>query len=61
MSQVFRHYARQAGMRFSDRFFAQAEGIFARLAGMPGMGTPYEPDEPLYADLRYFPVSRFRD
>ena len=30
------------------------------LAGMPGMGTRYEPDEPLYADLRYFPVTRHR-
>jgi toxin ParE1/3/4 len=27
---------------------------------MPGMGTRYEPDEPLYADLRYLPISRFR-
>lgn len=58
---TFRHYARQAGMRVADRFFAQAEATFTRLAGMPGIGAPYEPDEPLYADLRYFPVSRFRD
>jgi toxin ParE1/3/4 len=27
---------------------------------MPGIGTRYEPHEPLYADLRYFPVSHFR-
>jgi toxin ParE1/3/4 len=27
---------------------------------MPGMGTQYESDESLYADLRYFPISRFR-
>src|SRR5262245_22895539 len=58
---IFRHYARQAGMRVADRFFAQAEATFRRLAGMPGMGTPYEPDEPLYTGLRYFPVSGFRD
>ncbi len=58
---IFRHYARQAGMRVADRFFAQADATFARLAGMPGIGTPYEPDEPLFADLRYFPVARFRD
>lgn len=57
---IFRHYAREAGIRVADRFFAQAEASFTRLAGMPGIGTPYEPDEPLYADLRYFPVSRFR-
>ncbi len=47
-------------MRVADRFFVQAEATFARLARMPGLGTRYEPDEPLYADLRYFPISRFR-
>jgi toxin ParE1/3/4 len=58
--EIFRYYARQAGMRVADRFFAQAEATFARLARMPGIGTQYEPDEPLYADLRYFSVARFR-
>jgi toxin ParE1/3/4 len=57
---IYRHHARRAGLRVADRFFAEAEATFARLARMPGMGTRYEPDEPLYADLRYFPVSRFR-
>jgi toxin ParE1/3/4 len=56
----FRYYAREASLRVADRFFAEAEATFARLAHMPGLGTRYEPDEPLYADLRYFPVSRFR-
>ena len=27
---------------------------------MPGMGTRYQTDEPRYADLLSFPVSRFR-
>jgi toxin ParE1/3/4 len=58
---IYRHYAREAGIKVADRFFAQAEATFARLAGMPGMGTRYDPDEPLYADIRYFPVSRFRN
>jgi toxin ParE1/3/4 len=57
---IFRHYAREAGMRVADRFFVQAEATFARLARVPGLGTRYEPDEPLYADLHYFPISRFR-
>jgi toxin ParE1/3/4 len=57
---IFRHYAREASLRVADRFFAQAEATFTRLASMPGMGTRYEPDEPLYAGLRYLPVSRFR-
>ena len=57
---VFRHYAREAGLRVADRFFVQAEATFARLAKMPGIGTRYEPEEPLFADSRYFPVSCFR-
>ena len=57
---IFQYYAREAGSKVADRFFAQAEATFNRLAGMPGMGTRYEPEEPLYADLRYFPISRFR-
>src|SRR5687768_8070298 len=57
---IFRHYARQAGLGVADRFFAEADATFARLAGMPGIGTRYEPDAPLFADLRYFPVARFR-
>ena len=57
---TFQHYARRAGIRVADRFFAEAEATFARLADLPGLGTPYEPDEPLYAGLRYLPLSRFR-
>ena len=38
----------------------QAEATFQRLADMPGMGTRYQPDEPRYAELLSFPVSRFR-
>jgi toxin ParE1/3/4 len=58
---IFRYYAREGGMRVADRFFAEAEATFARLARMPRIGTPYDPDERLFADLRFFPVSRFRD
>lgn len=57
---IFYHYARNATLRTARRFLAQAEATFQRLARMPGMGTRYEPDEPLYAELRYFPISRFR-
>jgi toxin ParE1/3/4 len=61
LTGIFRHYAREVGLRVADRFFAAAEATFTRLAHMPGMGTRYAPDEPLFADLRYFPVSRFRN
>jgi toxin ParE1/3/4 len=57
---IFRHYAWEAGLRVADRFFIEAEATLNRLAGMPGMGTRYDSEDPLYADLRYFPVSRFR-
>jgi toxin ParE1/3/4 len=40
------------------RLLRAADSMFAILAGMPGMGTRYEPEEPLYADLRYFPITR---
>jgi plasmid stabilization system protein ParE len=29
---IFRHYAREAGTRVADRFFAETESTFARLA-----------------------------
>ena len=58
---TFRYYACEAGLRVADRFFAEAEATFARLARNPGIGARYEPHEPLHADLGYFPVSRFRD
>jgi toxin ParE1/3/4 len=57
---IFRHYLREAVLRVADRFFLATETTFARLAGMPGIGMQYESDESLYADLRYFPISRFR-
>ncbi|MGO9914584.1 MAG: hypothetical protein ACLQIB_07705 [Isosphaeraceae bacterium] len=47
---VFYHYVRQGTLPTARRFLAQAEATFLRLARMPGMGTRYEPDEPLYAD-----------
>ena len=58
--EIFRYYAREGGIRIADRFFAEAEATFARLAGMPRIGTPYDPEERLFADLRSFPVSRHR-
>ena len=58
--EIFRYYAREAGLRVAQRFFAQVEATLTRLAGMPGMGTHYDLDHPALADLRFFPVSRFR-
>lgn len=56
---TFRYFTLNASLSVARRFIAQAEATFVRLAAMPGMGTPYEPDHPAYAVLRCFPVSRF--
>ncbi|APW59046.1 type II toxin-antitoxin system RelE/ParE family toxin [Paludisphaera borealis] len=59
MVEAYRYYARKAGRRTADRFFARAEATFQRLATFPGAGTVYNPDRPALADLRYFPIARF--
>jgi toxin ParE1/3/4 len=59
LTEIFRYYAREAGLRVAERFFAQAEATFTRLAAMPGMGTHYDHDHPALAELRFFPISRF--
>jgi toxin ParE1/3/4 len=58
--EIFRHYARQAGIWVADRFFVETESTFARLAKAHAIGVRFLPDEPLYVDVRYFRVSRFR-
>ena len=57
---IFRYYTRKAGLRVAQRFFGQVEATFARLAGMPGLGSRYGHEHPALADLRFFPVSRFK-
>lgn len=57
---AYRYYAREAGLVVADRFLAQAEASFTRLAGMPGIGAPFEHEHPALADVRYFPLSRFK-
>jgi len=43
----------------AERFLAAAEATFRRLAGMPGIGVPYERDDPELADLRCARVDGF--
>jgi len=54
------YYLRKGTPTTAHRFRAQAEATFQRLAGMPGIGTPYDHDHRALAELRFFPVSRFR-
>ena len=58
---IFYYYVSKGALPTARRFLTQADATFQRLANLPGMGTSYAPDEPLYAGLRYFPVSRFRN
>lgn len=57
---IFAHYTREAGIAVARRFLKEVEATFAVLAGLPGMGTRYAPDNPVLADVRYLPVNRFR-
>jgi toxin ParE1/3/4 len=57
---IFRYYAREAGLRLADRFLAQAEASFTHLAGMPGIGTRHEHDHPALAGVRVYPTTGFR-
>jgi toxin ParE1/3/4 len=50
----------QRGPRSAIRFLRAAESTLARLAGMPRRGSCYDPEDPLYAGLRYSPVTRHR-
>jgi toxin ParE1/3/4 len=54
------HIQRQSSPERAIRFLRAADSTFARLAGMPGLGTRYEPDEPLFAGLRYALIAPYR-
>ena len=43
------------------RFLDEADATFERLASMPGLGARFDPDSPALGELRFFPVSRFRN
>jgi plasmid stabilization system protein ParE len=52
-------YIRQHSPRAALRFLSAAEAIFRQLASMPGMGERYETNNPLFQDLRCFPIPKF--
>lgn len=56
---IYRHLAREAGVRTASRFFVQAQATFEWLAGQPHMGARYEPEHPAFAEIRFFPIRRF--
>lgn len=52
-------YLAERSEQAARRFRVQAEATFGRLAALPGIGTCYEPEDPAYAELRYFPITKF--
>jgi toxin ParE1/3/4 len=41
------------------RFLNAAEALFRQLASMPGIGEPFETANPLFQELRCFPIPKF--
>ena len=54
------HYIHAGSPTTARRFRDQTEATFQRLADMPGMGTRHEYEHPVLAELRFFPISRFK-
>ena len=58
---IYRHHAREAGVRTADRFLASAEATFLRLAAMPGLGKQFDLEDIPIDELRFLPLgSRFK-
>lgn len=61
LDEVAGYLQAQSGPKRAIRFLRDADSLFDRLASMPGTGTRYEPDDPIFADLRVAPLSRFKN
>jgi toxin ParE1/3/4 len=60
LDEAAAYIQRESSPERAIRFLRAADSTFARLAGMPGIGTQYEPHEPVFAGLRFFPITRHR-
>ena len=54
-------YIRQHNPRAALRFLNAAEATIRQLAASPGIGTRYDSDHPALAELRYLPITRFKN
>jgi toxin ParE1/3/4 len=54
-------YIRQHNPRAALRFLDAAEATMRQLAALPGSGARYDPDHPALAELRFFPITRFKN
>lgn len=52
-------YLAERSEQAARRFRVQAEATFGQLAASPGLGTRYEPEDPAYPEVRYFPIMKF--
>lgn len=52
-------YIRLRSPRSALRFLDAAEALFRQLASMPGIGEPFDTANPLFPDLRCFPIPKF--
>jgi toxin ParE1/3/4 len=51
---------RQHNPRAALRFLDATESAFRQLAAFPGLGTRYDPEHPALAEVRFFPITRFK-
>jgi toxin ParE1/3/4 len=54
-------YIRRRNPRAALRFLNAAEATFRLLAAQPGLGARYEPDHPILSELRFFPITGFKN
>jgi toxin ParE1/3/4 len=54
-------YIRQHNPRAALRFLDAAEATIRQLAASPGIGARYDPEHPALAELRFFPITRFKN
>ena len=53
-------YIRQRNPRAALRFLDAAEATIRQLATLPGLGARYDASHPILAEIRFFPISRFK-
>jgi toxin ParE1/3/4 len=54
-------YIGQHNARAAHRFLEAARSTIRKLAASPRIGTRYEPDHPALAELRFLPVTGFKN
>jgi toxin ParE1/3/4 len=55
------YLAEHASFAVATRFARAIEQTISKLATMPGMGTLWNAEHPRLSELRFFPVSKFRN